>query len=300
MRDSGGTEYARNLERRFIMRIKILVSLLFLFLIIPSVVQADTPAARLEAIKSQIPEVWDGTIWDKTRELSEFLASHPAKDSTGAEAMFLLGYNYRVLREFDRALAEYKRVIAEYPNCPKQVIQSQLEIAQLYYWDKRDYKSAASQYQAIINLYPNSDEARYAQEFLGRACEADGQQEKALVEYQKAFEKGNFAAGIAKASILLKQASSLAYSSAAEKELRDKKFRELLTFYKKLYQSCPIDANGGAALGEIIDGVANAFAKWDGSISRSARFVYFQKYGPEGQDKTAGTDDDLTDPLAKF
>ncbi len=259
------------------------------------------PESQLEAIKSQIPQKWwiQGT-WDKTKELEDFLAASQAKDQTGAEASLWLGRNYLALGEYDKAIAEFKKLITEYPTSQLQVKLAQLDIAQIYYWHKKDYNQAISQYQRIVTSYPDSWEATYAQEYIGRCYLAKGDEKRALSELTKAYEQGKITAGIAMASILSKQASILPSSTAAEREYRDKRFKELLSFYKKLLLTCPIEEEDGAAVLQIIDGVTNAFAKWDGNMIRSTQFVRFQKYGSLGQDKAQGTEDDLTDPLAEF
>ncbi len=258
-------------------------------------------ASELEIIKSEIPQKWwEEGSWDKTKELEGFLSTYQAKDSTGAEARFWLGCNYRVLGDHDKALAEFKKLITEYPTCEVQVMKAQFETAQIYYWFKKDYDLASSKYQAILTQYPNTWEGKCSQEYIGHCYLAKGDDPKALDAFQKAYSQGRITAGIALASVLLKQASLMPSSSATEKNFKDKKFKELLSFYKRLYQSCPIEEEEGAALGLIIDGVTNAFAKWDGNIIRSTQFIRHQKYGPLGQDKTKGTADDLTDQLADF
>lgn len=262
---------------------------------------ASPESQILDKIKSEIPQKWwiQGS-WDKTKELEDFLAAYQANDATGAEARLWLGYNYRVLGLYDNALTEFKKLTTEYPSCQFQARKAQLEIGQIYYWFKKDYDQALLQYQKAVNLYPDTWEATYAQEYVGQCYLAKGDEQRALTELNKAYEKGRIAAGITMSSILLKQDSSLPSSAVAEKQYRDKKFRELIFFYKKLYQTCPIGEEDGAAIAQIIDGITNTFARWDGNMTRSTQFVRFQKYGSLGQDKMQGTSDDLTDPMAEF
>lgn len=257
--------------------------------------------SKLETIKSGIPQKWwEEGSWDKSKELEDFVSGYQAKDSTGADAHFWLGCNYRVSGDYDKALLEFEKVVTEYPTCQLQVMKSQFETAQIYFWFNKDYDSALAQYRAVASLYPNTWEGKYSQEYTGYCFIEKGDEQKALIEFQKAYEQGRITAGIAIASIFLRQASGLPSASASEKDYRDKKFKEVLSFYKKLYQSCPIEEDEGAAIGQIIDGASNAFAKCDGNIIRSTQFVRFQKYGPSGKDKIPGTADDLTDPLAEF
>lgn len=191
-------------QQKNMKRIKVLLLFVFLFLIVSSVARAEgNSTAKLEAIKTGIPKVWDGTVWDKTKELKDFLTEYTEKDSTGAEALFWLGYNYRVLGKPDNAISEFKKIVAEYPNCYTQVKNAQFEMAQLYYYDKKDYDAAISQYELVSSTYPNSWEGRYSYECMGNVYMTKGDESSAIMAFQKAYEQGQVTAGIAKASLLL-------------------------------------------------------------------------------------------------
>ncbi|MFO7899950.1 MAG: hypothetical protein R6V58_12930 [Planctomycetota bacterium] len=72
--------------------------------------------------------------------------------------------------------------------------------------------------------------------------------------------------------------------------------REGLDLMRRAYGLSDVDAK---SLQRAISDVAVAIKAVDGHIFRANRYLVYQKYGKAGPDKTVGTEDDLTDPLAE-
>jgi tol-pal system protein YbgF len=121
---------------------------------------AETP----EAIYQSAMDSFKSGDMPKAREiLSRFLEKHATHD-LAANAHYWLGETYYNEKKFDQAILEFQDVIKNYPG--KEKVPAAMLKQAMAFKELGDTKSAKYLYKKLIELFPDSDEAKTSKDKL--------------------------------------------------------------------------------------------------------------------------------------
>jgi len=249
---------------------------------------AQSPQAEFDVIRQGIPNNWWEGNWDKINELKEFVSKHGNSPNACAQARYYLGCNYKVQGDYTNALKEYNALINAYPQVTSECSKAQFEIAQIYFYCLNDIPKAIVEYKKMVAKYPNSWLAPLAEISLGRAYRRQKDYTSALAEYQKIIDNYPDA----------RKQRVEAYMDMGDIAKDQGDISKAISNYKKAYLACPFGDT--ETMQWTVDVICEALRTKDGSMASANQFLKYQKYGPPGEDKIAGTSDDLTNPLAAY
>ncbi|MGB5259170.1 MAG: tol-pal system protein YbgF [Gammaproteobacteria bacterium] len=131
----------------------------------PAPVVATDPAAEQAEYDTALAILREGRYADAAQSFKQFLAHYPTS-SFSANASYWLGETYYVTRDFDQSLATFTGLVNNHPQSPK-VSDSRLKIGYIHY-EKKDWKAARQELEAVVSNYPGSTAARLASDRLAR------------------------------------------------------------------------------------------------------------------------------------
>ena len=107
----------------------------------------------------------EGRYTDAAQAFKQFLVRHPTGPLSG-NASYWLGETYYVTRDFDQSLATFTSLVNNFPQSPK-LSDSRLKIGYIHY-EKKDWKAARKELEAVVSTYPGTTAARLAADRLAR------------------------------------------------------------------------------------------------------------------------------------
>lgn len=126
---------------------------------------ASDPALAQAEYDTALAILREGRYADAAQAFKQFLAHHPTS-SFSANASYWLGETYYVTRDFDQSLATFAGLVNNHPQSPK-VSDSRLKIGYIHY-EKKDWKAARQELEAVVSGYPGTTAARLASDRLAR------------------------------------------------------------------------------------------------------------------------------------
>ena len=130
----------------------------------PPAVVAD-PAVMQAEYDTALAILREGRYTDAALAFKQFLVRHPTGPLSG-NASYWLGETYYVTRDFDQSLATFTSLVNNFPQSPK-LSDSRLKIGYIHY-EKKDWKAARTELEAVVSTYPGTTAARLAADRLAR------------------------------------------------------------------------------------------------------------------------------------
>lgn len=134
--------------------------------VVPSLPSPETTAGgEREAYQAAFDQLKDRHYEEAIGAFTELLSSYPQGQYT-PDALFWLGETYYVTRDYDAAIMQYDRLIAGYPASAR-IPSAMLKVGYIHDAQGRE-DDARAVLEEISRRYPNSTEARLANDRLGR------------------------------------------------------------------------------------------------------------------------------------
>ena len=255
---------------------------------------------QVDAIVDDIPKEWHHGGWDKMADLKSVQARFATNTAVSARAQYYIASQLYANRDHQRAVEEYQKLIINYPTAWLECQKAQFEIGQIQLYRLDKPVDAIQSAQKAIQAYPDSMITPKAQLLIARAyrrlrddVRATGEYKKLVsqyTQYNREVTEGHLDLG----HLFLGQA----FAGAEAIGPANLKLKEAVSAYKKAYATC--DVEDVELMKQAIDGIYRSLKAYDGNVDRANSFVLFQQYGTAGQDRLAGTQDDLVDPLKAF